>query len=148
MIKSAIFRNSIPTITNKPVAGGSAVVLPRTSFTTTIAMASPLGSFEELVLLSACGLGEEAYAVSIHERIVDKGGRDASMGAVYTALDRLEQKGYLKSRLGAVTPTQGGRRKRYYDVTGSGLKALSTVRSVRQSLRDLIDARVQPGFES
>lgn len=111
-------------------------------------MASPLGSFEELVLLSACGLGNDAYAVSIHERIVGKGGRDASMGAVYTALDRLEQKGYLRSRLGASTPRQGGRRKRFYEITGSGMKALSTVRAVRQSLRDLIDARGQLGVES
>lgn len=110
-------------------------------------MATPLGSFEELVLLSACGLGEDAYAVSIHERIVEKGGRDASMGAVYTALDRLEQKGYLRSRLGAVTPRQGGRRKRYYKITGSGVKALSTVHTVRKSLRELIDIPRQLGIE-
>lgn len=111
-------------------------------------MPSRLGSFEELVLLSACGLGEDAYAVSIHERIVETGGRDASMGAVYTSLDRLEKKGYLRSRLGAATPKQGGRRKRFYEITGSGMNALSTVRSVRQSLRELIDGRMQPGLES
>lgn len=111
-------------------------------------MASPLGSFEELVLLSACGLGDDAYAVSIHERIVEKGGRDASMGAVYTSLERLEQKGYLRSRLGAVTPKQGGRRKRFYEITGSGVRALSAVSTVRKSLRELIDTPGQLGVES
>lgn len=111
-------------------------------------MASPLGSFEELVLLSTCGLSENAYAVSIHEQIVEKGGRDASMGAVYTALDRLEKKGYLRSRLGSSTPKQGGRRKRYYEITGSGQRALSSVHTVRQSLRRLIDPDAQWGLES
>ena len=110
-------------------------------------MSSPLGSFEELVLLAVCGLGEEAYAVSVQRRIEERGGRDASMGAVYTALDRLEQKGFVRSKLGSVTPKQGGRRKRYYEITGSGVTALSTVRSTRNALVQLIDGRKALGLE-
>lgn len=98
-----------------------------------------LGSFEELVLLAACGLGNEAYAVSIQRRIEEGAGRDASMGAIYTALDRLEQKGYLRSRLGSVTPTKGGRRKRFYEVTGTGTAALSAAHSIRNALASYID---------
>ncbi len=98
-----------------------------------------LGSFEELVLLAVCGLGDEAYAPSIQRRIEEGAGRDASMGAIYTALDRLQQKGYLRSRLGSATPVKGGRRKRYYDVTGTGMSALSAANSIRRSLTSLIE---------
>lgn len=103
-----------------------------------------LGALEELVLLAACGLGGDAYAVTIQQRIEDGGGRDASMGAVYTALDRLEQKGYLRSRLGSVTPAKGGRRKRFYEVTGSGMAALSAAQSTRLSLLAYIKGGLQP----
>lgn len=102
-----------------------------------------LGALEELVLLAACGLGSEAYAVTIQQRIEDGGGRDASMGAVYTALDRLEQKGYLRSRLGSVTPAKGGRRKRFYEVTGSGMAALSAAQSTRLSLLAYVKGGLQ-----
>jgi DNA-binding PadR family transcriptional regulator len=68
------------------------------------------------------------------------------MGAVYTALDRLEQKGFVRSRLGSSTPKKGGRRKRFYEVTGTGLAALSTVQSTRGALLELIEGHPQLGF--
>jgi PadR family transcriptional regulator len=93
-----------------------------------------IGEFEELVLLSVAGLAEDAYAVSIQRKIENTGGRRASMGAVYTALERLEQKGHLNSDLGNVTHQRGGRRKRYYKITRSGIVAVSAVRTARENL--------------
>ena len=93
-----------------------------------------LGEFEELVLLAACGLGEEAYAVPIQQRIEHRADRKVRMGAVYTALERLEQKGYLTSRMGAVTRQRGGKRKRYYAITGAGIDAVSAMRRSRERM--------------
>ena len=56
------------------------------------------------------------------------------MGAVYTALERLEEKGFVTSRLGAVTPRQGGRRKRFYEITDQGVGALHTAREARERM--------------
>ncbi len=93
-----------------------------------------IGVFEELVLLSVAGLVDTAYAVSIQNEIENTGGRRASMGAVYTALERLEQKGHLLSDLGDVTHQRGGRRKRYYKITESGLAAVTSMRAARENL--------------
>ena len=92
-----------------------------------------LGEFEELVLLAIPRL-EGAYAVSIQRCIEKRTGRVATMGAVYTALDRLEEKGYTKSRLGESTPRQGGRRKRYYKITDGGIVALNKARLARERM--------------
>ena len=90
-----------------------------------------LGDFEEMVLLAAAGLGSDAYAVSIQQRIEQQGRRAATMGAVYTALDRLEQKGFLESWLGESTAQRGGRRKRFYRITNAGIAAVTTARQAR-----------------
>ena len=100
-----------------------------------------LGEFEELVLLAVAGLGEEAYAVSVQQRIERRADRAASMGAVYSTLDRLEAKGCLASRLGQVTPEPGGRRKRFYRLTATGAGALQTARDARARMWDGIDLR-------
>lgn len=105
-----------------------------------------MGELEELVLLAICGLGDEAYAVSIQQRIEDKASRSATMGAVYTALDRLEQKGYAESWLGAVTHERGGRRKRYFRVTGAGLEALRVAQDARERLREGLN--LTPGWHA
>lgn len=105
-----------------------------------------LGDFEELVLLAVGGLGREAYAVSIQQRIEQQGGRPATMGAVYTALDRLEQKGFLESWLGEATPQRGGRRKRYYRITNAGMAAVTTARQARERLWDGLDWNPAPGM--
>lgn len=92
-----------------------------------------LGSFEELVLLAIPRL-EEAYAVSIQRCIEETAGRPATMGAVYTALERLEAKGCLHSWLGDSTPHRGGRRKRFYALTGEGVAVLHYARRVRERM--------------
>ncbi len=97
-------------------------------------MKSPrLGEFEELVLLAVPRL-DEVYAVTIQRCIEKTAGRSATMGAVYTALERLEEKGFVTSRLGAVTPRQGGRRKRFYEITDQGVGALHAARLQRERM--------------
>jgi PadR family transcriptional regulator, regulatory protein PadR len=93
-----------------------------------------LGEFEYAVLLAALRLGEAAYAVPIRELIEQRTGRPVARGALYTGLDRLESKGCLKSRMGDATEERGGKAKRYYTVTPSGLKA---IRATHESLSNL-----------
>jgi DNA-binding PadR family transcriptional regulator len=85
---------------------------------------SALGEFEQVVLLSILRLGDEAYAVSIRDEIARCTGRDVSRGSIYITLDRLETKGYLKSRLADPTPERGGRAKRYYALRPRAVEAL------------------------
>ena len=93
-----------------------------------------LGEFEHMVLLAILRLGEDAYGVPIRSEIARHTGRDASPGALYTTLDRLENKGLVKSWLGESTPQRGGRPKRYYQVTGKGVQAVSRAQRAFQSL--------------
>jgi PadR family transcriptional regulator PadR len=93
---------------------------------------STLGEFEQVVLLAILRLGEDAYAVTVRDEIVRCTGRDVARGSIYITLDRLETKGYLKSRLGDPTPERGGRAKRYYALRPRALDAL------RESRRALV----------
>ena len=93
---------------------------------------SALGEFEQVVLLAVLRLGDVAYAVSIGEEILRCTGRDVSRGSIYITLDRLETKGYLKSRLSDPTPERGGRAKRFYLLRPRAVEAL------RESRRALV----------
>src|SRR5690349_13649977 len=77
-----------------------------------------LGEFEEIVLLAVRHLGSNAYGVPIRQAVEEARGRTTSIGAVYTTLERLEQKGMVSSALGEATPQRGGRAKRYYHLEG------------------------------
>jgi DNA-binding PadR family transcriptional regulator len=83
-----------------------------------------IGGLEQMVLLAALHLGDEAYAVTIRRELEARTGRKIARGALYTVLERLEGKGFLTSRMGDPTPERGGRPKRFYRVTASGVKAL------------------------
>ena len=97
-----------------------------------------LGEFEQIVLLAILRLREEAYGVSIRAEIGARTGRQATRGALYTTLDRLEEKGLVTSRMGDPTPIRGGRAKRYYAVSASGMKAIARAqRAYRQMLEGL-----------
>jgi len=85
---------------------------------------SSLGEFEQVVLLAVLRLGEGAYAVPVHDEILSCTGRDVARGSIYITLDRLETKGYLRSRLADPTPERGGRAKRYYTLRPRALEAL------------------------
>lgn len=101
-----------------------------------------LGEFEELVLLIAAVLHENAYGISVMQEIEHQTGRQINISAVHSALDRLEQKGYLQSYMGGATTERGGRRKRLFSVTAAGARALSDLREVRNSLYDQIPKTV------
>ncbi|HEX7284549.1 MAG TPA: PadR family transcriptional regulator [Candidatus Angelobacter sp.] len=84
-----------------------------------------LGEFEYLLLTAAARLGDEAYGAAIRQEIQDATGEPCSIGALYTTLDRLESKGFIKTRMGDPTPQRGGRPKRLVRVTADGVKAAS-----------------------
>jgi PadR family transcriptional regulator, regulatory protein PadR len=82
-----------------------------------------LGEFEYLLVTAAAGLGDEAYGAAIREEIEATTGRKCSIGALYTTIERLENKGLLKTWMGDATPQRGGRAKRMVRVTPKGVQA-------------------------
>jgi DNA-binding PadR family transcriptional regulator len=88
------------------------------------AKAAALGDFEQLVLMGVLRLGEQAYGAAIRQEIHARSGRDVSINAVYTTLDRLESKGLLRSWVGEPTPQRGGRRRKFYALKPAGASAL------------------------
>jgi PadR family transcriptional regulator PadR len=82
-----------------------------------------LGEFEYMLITAAAGLGADAYGASIREEIETSTKRGCSIGALYTTIDRLEAKGFLKTWMGDATPQRGGRAKRMVQVTPTGLQA-------------------------
>ena len=90
-------------------------------------MATPgnLGEFEQLILLAILRLRDDAYGVTIRAELADRAGRTVAPGALYTALERLETKGLIASRMSDPTPQRGGRAKRHVRVTAAGVKALT-----------------------
>ncbi|MEM9673762.1 MAG: helix-turn-helix transcriptional regulator [Bacteroidota bacterium] len=93
-----------------------------------------LGEFEEIVLLTVAVLYDEAYGVAIKREIEERLDRSVSVGALQSALRRMETKGFLKSRLGEATQVRGGKRKRFFTVTPYGKQALTEVRDARLQL--------------
>lgn len=93
-----------------------------------------LGEFEEIVMLTVGVLGENAYGLAIKNEIEGRLNRSVSMGALHTGLYRLEEKGYLVSKLGEATNVRGGKPKRYFKVTASGQKVLKDTMENRQKL--------------
>jgi PadR family transcriptional regulator PadR len=87
-----------------------------------------LGELEQIVLLAVLRLGDKAYAVPILDEIKAQSGRAVARGALYTALDRLEAKGCLRSRLGEPLAERGGRARRYFTVTPAAVRALKDSR--------------------
>lgn len=93
-----------------------------------------LGEFEEIVILTIGVLNNEAYSVAIKDEIESRLARTVSMGALHTALRRLEDKGYLKSYAGEPTEDRAGRPKRYFEITAMGKKAMQYVKATRDEL--------------
>lgn len=73
-----------------------------------------------MVLAALARLGDDAYGVAIRREIESRTGRSVSVGALYSTLSRLEQKGYVASRIGEATPERGGRAKRHYVMRAEG----------------------------
>jgi DNA-binding PadR family transcriptional regulator len=93
-----------------------------------------LGEFEEIVMLTIAILYKDAYGVSIKNEIESRLSRNVSMGAMHTALVRLEDKGYIKSYDGEGTDERAGRPKKYFQVTALGKKAMEYSRDTRNDL--------------
>ena len=83
-----------------------------------------LTDFELMILLAVLRVGDQAYGVPIAREIESTAGRSVILAAVYAALDRLEARGLVASSIGDPTPERGGRAKRYFRVTGKGLRAV------------------------
>lgn len=93
-----------------------------------------LGEFEELVLLTVGILFDNAYGLAIVDELEKQTGRPVMISAVHKALVRLEEKSFLKSRMGGATETRGGREKRLYTLTDSGSNALNQSRDIRNAM--------------
>ena len=104
-----------------------------------------LGDFEQLVLLGVLRLADEAYGAAIRQEIHARSERDVSINAVYTTLDRLEDKGFLRSWTGEPTPQRGGRRRKFYALTPAGAAALKQAyrafTAMAGGLEDQLDAK-------
>jgi PadR family transcriptional regulator PadR len=94
-----------------------------------------LGEFEQIVLLAILRLDDSAYGATIRTEITNCTRREPAPGALYTTLDRLEEKSLVRSQMGDPTPERGGRAKRFFTVTKSGLSA---VRNAQRSFQSLL----------
>jgi len=93
-----------------------------------------LGEFEEIIMLTIGILYKEAYGVAIKKEIEARLSRQVSMGAMHTALVRLEDKGYIKSQPGEATEERMGRPRRYYQLTALGKRAMEYAKNTRNEL--------------
>ena len=93
-----------------------------------------LGEFEELVLLSVGILFDDAYGLAIVDELEKQTGRNIMISSVHKALVRLEEKGYLKSRMGGASETRGGREKRLYNLTRTGISVINESREMRNTM--------------
>ena len=103
-----------------------------------------LGDFEQLVLLGVLRLElrDSAYGAAIRQEIHARSGRDESITAVYTTLDRLEGKGLVRSWIGDPTPQRGGRRRKFYALRPSGIAALRQAYRAFTAMADGLQARL------
>lgn len=87
-----------------------------------------LGEFEQLILLAIVHLGDEAYGAAIRREIEGRTGREVAIGALYTALERLERKRFVASQMSAPTAERGGRSRRQFEMRPAGVAALKRSR--------------------
>jgi DNA-binding PadR family transcriptional regulator len=107
-----------------------------------------LGEFEEIVLLVVAMLEGNAYGVSITHEITQQTDREVRLNQVHAALQRLEDKGMVNSRMGDPTPERGGRRKRIFTITAYGQRVLHEIQGVREHLWNLLPLNIKtaPGL--
>jgi len=103
-----------------------------------------LGEFEQLVLLAVHRLGATAYGGAIASEIEERTGRPLSIGAVHATLTRLEDKGYLRSRMGEPEPVRGGRGKRLFTLAPAGVRALRVTKEMLGVMWDGVDLDADP----
>lgn len=102
-----------------------------------------LGEFEQLVLLAVARLQPEGYGTTLREEIEERTGRTVSVGALYATLERLERKGWVRSREGEPTSARGGRAKRHYLLAAAGARALEASRARLEAMWQGADVRAR-----
>jgi DNA-binding PadR family transcriptional regulator len=103
-----------------------------------------LGEFEQSVLLAIAHLGTDTYGVPIRAFLEERLGRAVAIGALYTALERLERKGCVTSRMSEPLPERGGRSRRQFRLRPEGAAALKRSREVMNRLWDGLDPSLKP----
>jgi DNA-binding PadR family transcriptional regulator len=99
---------------------------------------------EELVLMAVWKMRDAAYGVNIRKFVMEITGKYWSVGSIYVPLDRLENKGFLTSDLADPTPERGGKSKRFYRVTKSGLVQLDEIKKIYENIwKDMPDFSVK-----
>ncbi|MGV3558693.1 PadR family transcriptional regulator [Larkinella arboricola] len=108
---------------------------------------SYLGEFEEIVLLTVAVLEGGAYGVAITHEIIEQTGRSVRLNQIHSALERLEEKGMVKSEMGEPTAERGGRRKRFFTVTAYGRRTLEEIQEVRVTFWSRLLIRGMKSYE-
>jgi PadR family transcriptional regulator, regulatory protein PadR len=93
-----------------------------------------IGELEELALLMVGVLYPEAYGVAVMDELEKQAGRSLNISAVHAVLTRLEEKGFLTSKMSDPTEERGGRRKRIFQLTAAGKRALEEANELRNQL--------------
>jgi PadR family transcriptional regulator len=96
------------------------------------------------VLLALLRLGEGAYGMAVRREIEARAERDVSIGAVYATLDRLEEKGLAKSKLGEASEARGGRARKCFSITAAGARALEKSQQAFRRMLEGLPARWNP----
>jgi PadR family transcriptional regulator PadR len=104
-----------------------------------MAKVDSIGQFEQLVLTAILALRDQAYGVSIHEKVSELvSPKEVSLGAIYVTLDRMEDKGFIVSWLSDPTPERGGRSKRFYRLEALGERALQESAQTAKRIWDVV----------
>lgn len=106
-------------------------------------MSLALGEFEQLVLLALVRLGADAYGATVRREIETRAGRSVSISAVYTTLERLEQKGLVRSWVGEPTAQRGGRRRKHFELLPAGARALKVAYEAFTSMSAGLERRLK-----
>ncbi|HMJ67404.1 MAG TPA: PadR family transcriptional regulator [Cyclobacteriaceae bacterium] len=101
-----------------------------------------IGEFEEIVLIITASLEDDAYGVTITNGIEKQTGRHVGFNTVHTTLQRLEEKGFIVSKMGGATTERGGRRKRYFTITALGARTVREQKALRERLWKELPAKV------
>jgi PadR family transcriptional regulator, regulatory protein PadR len=101
-----------------------------------------IGEFEEILLIITASLEGDAYGVTITNELEKQTGRSVGFNTVHTTLQRLEEKGMIKSTMGGATTERGGRRKRYFTITALGSRTLREQKAMRERLWKQVPAKI------
>ena len=101
-------------------------------------------ALETAVLLAVARLADDAYGAAVQREVGARRGREYAVGAIHTALQRLEDKGLVVSRMGEPLPVRGGRARRYYRLTTAGAEALEQARTAARRLWQAPELGLEP----